>query len=397
MHKGECALLNDEVAQSIPKPKPSQKPSSLIPQMLYAANKLSSSSSSRAPLLTTPRPRTRTPLPTRITAAAVAAPAVPRRKFRKLKRPTPTPKDLSNRKIRKTEFLETDDLDPRVSHFSVNPYEVPATTGKLWATKDNWLVRQTIDNVKNRFNKKPSPKKAYAEKYPHYYWPMTPTTPAPLLATTVAPTTPASAPVPLNTLDGLSIAELLNIEVKAQGEITDEMEAGTEILFMVSSTTKEPRTSGTEATTPPTTSRGNTPRPTEASTEATPPPTTTNAPHLTSELTTLPTTSWSDSWDSTTHSTTKKDLEKSSDGASTFKDEGTTEAPEWRTSDASEPTPSATGETTTGDAMSSTANLDYMADAPMASQSEQTSIYGLDKNSLIMRLLRARSNKNTVL
>lgn len=320
---------------------------------------------------------------------------MPRRKLRKLKRPTPTPKDLSNRKIRKTELLETDDFEPSMSHLSVNPYELPAT-GKLWATKDSWLVGQPTDNVKNRFNKKPSPKKAYGEKYPHYYWPMTPTTPAPLLATTVAPTTTASTPVPLNTLADLSIAELLNFEIKAAGEIVDETEADTQILFMVSSTTKATRTSGTEATTPSTTSLGTTPSPTEAATAATTLPTT-NAPHPTSDFTTVAATSLADSWDSTTHSTTKEDLAESSGAASTYKDEGTTEALDRRTTDTSEATPSATGETTTGQAMSSTANLDYMADAPMASQSEQTSIYGLDKNSLIMRLLRARSNKNMVL
>jgi len=44
-----------------------------------------------------------------------------------------------------------------------------------------------------------------------------------------------------------------------------------------------------------------------------------------------------------------------------------------------------------------TLNADYTADESFSESSGQTSIYGLDKNSLIMRLLRARSNQNVLI
>ncbi|KAH8407112.1 hypothetical protein KR222_007000 [Zaprionus bogoriensis] len=393
-HKGECAPLNDDVAQSISKSKSSAKPTSRIPQMLYAANQSSSSSFSTTPS-------------TRNIGVPKGPAAAPRRRLRKLRRPTttttptstttttttpmPTRKDLSNRKIRKTAMISASDFDASMSPFDpLHPFELPATA------KDNWLVRQTIDNVKNKFNKRPSPKKAYAAKYPHFNWPVMHTTPAPLLATTestaTATTTTATPTIPVNAMDGFTVAELLNLEAKPAGQLYGEMqgeaegevqaEAETEILFMMDSTTLAPVAGAT-------TTQATTPRPTKASTTTTKTITTTIA-HPTLPSTTLPTTSTTVRTTTTTAAAAAAALTAAS--ASGVSEE-TTELLDPSTTDTAET--SSAGEAV--DEQTTTPNLDYMADEPLSSQSEQTSIYGLDKNSLIMRLLRARSSKNMVL
>jgi len=86
----------------------------------------------------------------------------------------------------------------------------------------------------------------------------------------------------------------------------------------------------------------------------------------------------------------------------TSNDSSTSDAPQSSTTEAEELNSQTTGsESTTtvaSDKLSTTTlNADYAVDESFSESSGQTSIYGLDKNSLIMRLLRARSNQNVLI
>ncbi|XP_060649969.1 uncharacterized protein LOC132787092 [Drosophila nasuta] len=346
-HKGECTVLNDEVSQSIPKPSP--KPSSRIHDMLYATKHQVESSSTISPTTT----------PKAITTST------PRRQLRKPKRPTPTPKDLSNRKIRKIELFGFDGYAPK----ETQPIKMPVTS-KLWSPKDNWLLHQSLDEEKNKYNKKTSHKKAHSEKYPLYNWANITTTPAPttqsMFTTAATTTTTATTRAPTTTItiedDITSAEQLMNLE-------TDS-----EILFMMGTTPQVAEFLETEATTRTSftlaTTAATTPTPTTWST-------TTTTPRTTAAITTLP-------------PITEPEAE------STIIDDATTEIFDETTTNRSTKT-TTSGTSTMSNEISTTQNSDYLTDESLQDQSKQTSIYGLDKNSLIMRLLRARSSKNIVL
>ncbi|KAM8705255.1 hypothetical protein ACLKA7_009678 [Drosophila subpalustris] len=389
-HKGECTNLNGEVSQSVP--KPSQKPLSRIPSMLYEPKKENRGSNLHT---TTPRPRTKTPLPRPLKTTSM-----PRRKFKKLRRPTPTPKDLSNRKIRKIESVAFDSDEPNVSSWDLQPIQLPASS-KLRAAKDNWLMPQNLDDVKNKFNKKPNWKK---EMYPLYRWTMTATaptqlqfTPAAAAATTTASTTTASTATTLNTLGGITNAELLNFNLKS-------VDTDSENPFDVGTTAKAAAGSiETEATTRSSTTSATSSAPTEAVTSL---PSTCNpsTSHTTTESTAATITTTEVvvpvMYETTTMLTTTIEPEASTSIASTIIDEGTTKEIDRSTAKEAVETTAATtaaATSTKANEMSTMSNLDYTEDDDLLKQREQTSIYGLDKNSLIMRLLRARSSKNMVI
>ncbi|KAH8359991.1 hypothetical protein KR093_009968 [Drosophila rubida] len=352
-HKGECIVLNDEVAQRIPKPSP--KPSSRIPDMLYAAREQRQDSSSTIAQTTTPKTTTT---------------LMPRRQLGKPKRPTPTPtptpKDLSNRKIRKIEQLGLNGYDANMPLSQAYTIKMPVTS-KLWSPKDNWLFHQSLDDAKNMYNKKPGHKKAHSEKYPLYNWATTP--PSTKAATTTEE--------PLTTLDAeiASAEQLMNLETES------------EIQFMMGTTPQPEELRETEATT-----RS---RPTLATTVAT--SSSSSSSSSSSTTTTLATTT------TTTARTTAAAVYEATTmfppitepkTASTIIDgdvDGTTEIMDDST------TTTASDASTMSSELPTTQNLDYLTDETLQDQSEQTSIYGLDKNSLIMRLLRARSSKNMVL
>ncbi|XP_032294993.1 uncharacterized protein [Drosophila virilis] len=374
-HKGECAPPAEEVAHGLPPPSP--KPMAYrIPHMLYAASSASSSSSSSSSTTTT------TPRSSALTRTSTSTPG-PRRLLRKPKRPTPTPKDLSNRKIRKIELHNFEGFDAQ-------PIKAPATS-KLWSSKNSW---QATDNVKDALTKRVHHKKAHS--WP-YNWPLPLATPLSLRTTTT--------PAPLNTLPGISEAQLLNFDLKSAADIFGEIEADTEILFMMDSTAATARAAATEATTSASTASTSTAVPTTAS-----PATTTTAKSTTTATTRTTTTVAAISSEDTTENTAQKETEASVIDISTSSkslDETTSEFLDpstAATSTAAATTPATATTTTTtttnsdsSSGKSSTPNLDYMSDEPQSTQSGHTSIYGLDKNSLIMKLLRARSGKNMVL
>ncbi|KAH8312506.1 hypothetical protein KR044_011120 [Drosophila immigrans] len=337
-HKGECTVLNDEASPGIPQPAPR------IPDLLYAAKQQQQQ----------PQQSSSTIAPTTTLRTTLAA----RRQLRKPKRPTPTPKDLSNRKIRKIEQLGFNGKETQ-------PIKMPVTS-KLWSPKDNWLMHQSLDEEKNKYSKKPSHKKAHIEKYPLYNWATT--TPM-MMSTTAATTTTASTAAPMTTAiddDIASAEQLMNLETES------------EILFMMGTTPQAEESIETEATTRSTPALATTAATTSSTTTLATTTTTTARTTVAAEATTM--------MPPITHPETE----------STIIDDRTTEMLD-------ESTTSKSAETTAGDTstmsseLSTTQNLDYLADEALQDQSEQTSIYGLDKNSLIMRLLRARSSKNMVL
>lgn len=211
-----------------------------------------------------------------------------------------------------------------------------------------------------------------------------------------------TTPAPLNTLEGIANAQLLDLDLKSAAEIFGEIEADTEILFMMDSTAASANTIETESTTSAVTKQATT----RASTTEAPIPSTAYIPTATPTTTTTTTTAAPPSIEDATEYTPEQETEESSTDlpTSSIFDVATSERLDQSTADDVEATTTTEVTTTTKtneDAVvsdpSTTSNVDYLSDEPMSTQSDQTSIYGLDKNSLIMRLLRARSGKNMVL
>ncbi|TDG48232.1 hypothetical protein AWZ03_005407 [Drosophila navojoa] len=400
-HKGECILPADEVAHNLPPPSP--KPSARIPHMLYAVPPTRSSGTSNDTLFTTTfRPRSwgkrRATIPTRAAPTQL-------RMLRKFRRPTPTPtarttptptaKDLSNRKIRKIEPIVFQGYKANSYSKEEKPAPIKAPfTAKAWSPKDSWQTPQLPESGKDAYHKRPHHKKVYSEKYPQYSWQQALTTPRPIVSTTT--------PAPLNTLEGIANAQLLDLDMKSAAEIFGEIEADTEILFMMDSTAATANAIEMESTTNAATKQATT---RASTTEATVPSTayTATAPPITTTTTT--TASPLSTEDATEYTPEQETEETSTDlPTSSIFDVATSENLDQSTADdveASATTAVTTTTKTNEDVVesdpSTTSNVDYLSDEPMSTQSDQTSIYGLDKNSLIMRLLRARSGKNMVL
>lgn len=211
-----------------------------------------------------------------------------------------------------------------------------------------------------------------------------------------------TTPAPLNTLEGIANAQLLDFDMKSAAEIFGEIEADTEILFMMDSTAATANAIEMESTTNAVAKQATT---WASTTEATV-PSTAYTPTAEPATTTTTTTAAPLSSEDTTEYTSERETEETSTDlpTSSIFDVATSESLDQSTADdiGATATPAVTTTTKTDeDAVvsdpSTTSNVDYLSDEPMSTQSDQTSIYGLDKNSLIMRLLRARSGKNMVL
>ncbi|XP_034663273.1 mucin-5AC [Drosophila subobscura] len=357
IHKGECAK-----ARGTMKPKAAATERGLIPRMLYA--------SSRRLSITTPGK----PLASQATTKAPTNPYKPRQQFRKSFRPTPAAisQEFNNRKIRKIE-LATAGFGP-IDRSIENDSDA-----SLWSSNDNWLVRQTLDNVKGYFSKKPATfKKAHSEKYPPYYWvkPIESSTQSDSIgATTISTTTASPMPPTLS----IASAELLNLDIGNAANLYEDPQ-------MLLKLTTAPATTSTTAT----------PEPIE-STTATPPSTTvaTNPPSTTVAPATMSTSS--EAWEETTSEETTAGVAETSatTAASVSTDAATSSATIAEDLSSTEARSSASTSTeASSESSTTTQSSDYTAEEPLSESSGQTSIYGLDKNSLIMRLLRARTNQN---
>ncbi|SPP80221.1 uncharacterized protein LOC117582835 [Drosophila guanche] len=347
IHKGACAK-----ARGTMKPKAAQQ-GPLIPRMLYASNR-------RLYITTTGKPLASQP-----TTRAPINPYKPRQQFRKTFRPTPAAisQEYNNRKIRKIE-LATAGFGP------IERSIEDESEASLWSTNDNWLVRQTLDNVKGyfSFSKKPATfKKAHSEKYPLYYWakPIESSAQSDALGATTSSTTTTSPMPP--TLSNAS-AELLNLDIGNAANLYEDVDLQAQLML-----TTAPATTSTTAT----------PEPIE-STTATPPSTTVAT---TVEPATMSTSS--EAWEETT--TAGVAVTSATTAVSIIADDGTSSA--TIAADLSS-TEAGTSPEASSESSTTTQSSDYTAEEPLAESSGQTSIYGLDKNSLIMRLLRARTNQN---
>ncbi|XP_002073634.4 uncharacterized protein LOC6650297 [Drosophila willistoni] len=307
----------DEISKGLP--TESSRQSSLIPKVLYTSKDQQTSTTK---LMYRRRKLTTTAAPTKTNA-------LPRRKLKKISKLT----DNNNRKIRKIDLSSFEGYQNSL-------YDHSTEVSKMWSSNDNWLIQQTLDNVKSMFNKKPASfAKSQSEKQ-YYYYPinnMELTTVPPEITTTQLP---------------INMNELLNL-ANIDSKMFDVMD---EELIRPTTTIKAPRrvvtTSKPKTTTPlpvpASTSLATTTTTTEASTQA--PEETTTAPGILSTST-----------EPTTTTSTDASVE-----------DATTKAP--------------------------TNSDDYMAEEQQSSpRNGQTSIYGLDKDSLIMRLLRARSRQNVVI
>ncbi|KAH8288679.1 hypothetical protein KR054_007722 [Drosophila jambulina] len=280
--------------------------------------------------------------------------------------------EANNRKIRKIDMAAAGFNDFRESSGTSGMEYVPDSGEASWSTNDNWLVQKTLDNVKGIFSKKP----ASFKKASQYQWvksgDSTRTT-----STTASPLPPKEPAVAK--ILSLASTELLNLDIGNFANAYDD--AAPELLFLLS--TKQ--VNNVSSTTPV--------------------PSTTTPPRSTQPSTTELPTSWDDSSPSeesyskgytedpeeTTGSPTSEPTDSSTSSPAPY---STTEAEEMhsQTTGSESPTTLATDELPT-----TTQNADYTADESFSESSGQTSIYGLDKNSLIMRLLRARSNKNVLI
>ncbi|XP_017130586.1 uncharacterized protein LOC108148191 [Drosophila elegans] len=265
--------------------------------------------------------------------------------------------EVNNRKIRKIELAKAG-----FSGFggSSGSKHMHTDENSSWSISDNWLVRKTLDNVKAFFGKKPTS-----------YW----TVPAKGASTysTSTSTTTAASPPKLPAILSSASTELLNLDVANAVSVYEP-----ELLSL--GTTKEV-------------------------TSTTPVPSTTQPPSSTQHSSTeLPTTS-SETASSNVETASEEsttESEETSHPPTTSIDSSTTAAPPSSTTKTEELNSQTTGsESPTTVASSelptSTVNADYAADESFSESSGQTSIYGLDKNSLIMRLLRARSKQNVLI
>ncbi|KAH8243633.1 hypothetical protein KR032_009025 [Drosophila birchii] len=276
----------------------------------------------------------------------------------------PPSMEANNRKIRKIDNAAAGFNDLRRSSGTSGLEYVTASGEASWSTNDNWLVQKTLDNVKGIFSKKPTSFK----KASQYGW--TATLPSDSTNTKVSTTEPKNPKI-------LSLAstELLNLDIGNSANAYDD--AAPELLFMLS-TKKVADMSST-----------------------TPVPSTTTPPSSTQPSTTELPTSWDEEESFSKDSTTDPEETTDSPTSESF-DSSTSSTALYSTTEPEEMHSQTTGSesptTLAADELQSTTqNADYTADESFSESSGQTSIYGLDKNSLIMRLLRARSNKNVLI
>ncbi|XP_030370767.1 mucin-2 [Scaptodrosophila lebanonensis] len=384
---GECALPAEEVAESIATDRTHQP--NRIPSVLYATSQPERANSTKTATEATMiiqkwrRPTTTTSMPATSRNMKLRKP---------VRKPTISANDSNNRKIRKIQLASFGGF--KAKHLSESPidraenaaWEGASATSKSLLSNDNWLVPRTLDNVKNIFAKKSHNKKMYHAK-PHKFvrpMPTRATTSPPMPATTRATTTTTST-----TAKMMPITEIPDF---TNGEpIYEEIDASSKMLFMPAITTS------TEPITPESTEIA------EVSTLTT---------LLKSEAdSTTATTAISTTLQPSTSAETTTQTDLSTGSSEAEHATSTTVGPLVPTHELQPPsTPSETTATTTPTAMMTTLkaitaalspaalSLDYMTDDPVPLPGQHTSIYGLDKNSLIMRLLRARSSlRNLVL
>ncbi|XP_016953705.1 mucin-2 [Drosophila biarmipes] len=365
--KGECPKTSGEAKGF---PSEISRPLPLVPRVLYGKK--------------TSAPQTRSTKTVRrsTTTKAPFTPSKPRLPVKKTFKATSPSLEVNNRKIRKIELATAGFPGYGASS---GPNQVSTDEDASWSSNDNWLVRKTLDNVKGFFGKKPTSfKKTHSQKSPFYYWTVPPkeTSTTSTVSTVSRATSPTTAAPPAKPPAILSMAptELLNLDVENAASAYEDAEH--ELLLML--TTKES-----------TTSSSTTPVPSTTAPPSTIDPSTTEGP--------------------TSANTATSSAETASED-STFGSEETTDPPTTSfgsTTTIAPPTPSSTTEAeelnsqTTGsesttteasdEAATTTLSSDYTADESFSESSGQTSIYGLDKNSLIMRLLRARSNQNVLI
>ncbi|KAH8327167.1 hypothetical protein KR074_006344 [Drosophila pseudoananassae] len=361
IHKGECPMPLGSKPQGIPTKK--SRSLSVVPRVLYGKNKLQQSTTEKnnfKKVVTTKKPTTTF------------------KPHHHLKSPIKTTfpsLEPNNRKIRKIELSGY--TSSKLSNY------VKSDEDGSWSSNDNWLIGKTLDNVNGFFNKKPvSFKKTFAEKKPqsyNYFINMVRTPSITSTTTTMAPP-PPQVPVFLS----FASPDLPHLDIESKPTVFGDDDA--QLLQML--TTTLTTTTTTTSTTPiPSTTQP--PSTTElatsvATTEATTHPEDTSSVAV--EMTT------EDSLDFTDSETTEKVLDSSTTDAP---HQATTE-PEELYSQTTEATETSTTTAAT-ELSSSTQNSDYTADELSAESTGQTSIYGLDKNSLIMRLLRARSSQNVLI
>ncbi|EDV43734.1 uncharacterized protein Dana_GF16370 [Drosophila ananassae] len=361
VHKGECPMPLGNKPQGIHTKK--IKPLSVVPVVLYGKNIFRQSSTEK------------TNLKKVATTKKITTTHKPQHHLKSTTIKTPLPSlEPNNRKIRKIELSGfTNFSGSKLSNY------VKSDEDAFWSSNDNWLIGKTLDNVNGFFNKKPASfKKTYVEKKPPSYKHFTNTVRAPLTTST---TTTVAPPPQLPVFVSFSSPELLDLDFDNKPTIFGDDDA--QLLQML--TTKMTTTTTSATPVPSTTQPSTTELATSiGTTEATtyPEDTTSVAVEITSE----------DSLGFTDPETTEEVLISSTTDAPP---QTTTEPEELysQTTDGTE-TPTTTSAT---ELSSSTQNADYTADELSAETSGQTSIYGLDKNSLIMRLLRARSSQNVLI
>nr|XP_016938108.1 uncharacterized protein LOC108016024 [Drosophila suzukii] len=351
-HKGECPRTSGEakgISSEISRPLP------LVPPVLYGKNTSTLHNRSAKTVLKIP-----------------FAPSKPRQLTKKTIKATSPSLEANNRKIRKIELATAGFSGYGVSSGSNH---VSTDEDASWSSNDNWLVRKTLDNVKGFFGKKPTSfKKTHGQKHPSYHWTVSPKgTSTTSTVSSSTSTTTAAPPAKLPAILSLASTELLNLDIGNAASAYED--ADHELLLML--TTKEG-----------TTSTSTTPVPSTTAPSSTTDPSTTELP---SSVSTASEDSTSEPEETTDPPTTSFD---SSTTVATPTPSSTTEAEELN----SQTTGSESATTVASDELATTTlNADYTADESFSESSGQTSIYGLDKNSLIMRLLRARSNQNVLI
>ncbi|KAH8383644.1 hypothetical protein KR009_009821 [Drosophila setifemur] len=337
-HKGECPKSRNNAPIGIPTEK-----SRPLPSVLYAKRIHDS---------TTVKPLFKKPLMKSTTT-----------KVKRTFKTTPPSLEVNNRKIRKIEM----DGFPGFGGSSYSSY-AKSDEEASWSSNDNWLVQQTLHNVKGYFNKKPASfKKAYGEKYSQRYPGVTSTSTSTTTSSTTTSTTTEAPPPPpppqqqLPVFLSFASNELLNQDIDDKTAVYNDEDAQL-VLMLTSSTTTLPPPSTTQPTT------------TAATTELASRADTSTSPSTEATME-----------DSTTDPTTTEEAPISTPAVSTTE----AEEPFSQTTESESSTTEAATELP-----NTTQNVDYTADDSLGDSSGQTSIYGLDKNSLIMRLLRARSSQN---
>ncbi|XP_016978435.2 uncharacterized protein LOC108044080 [Drosophila rhopaloa] len=358
-HKGECLKSKREGSKRISPEK--SRPLTLVPRVLFGMSKRNT---------TAAQPRAgKTTLKT-TTTKAPTTPHKHRQMEKRTFKATSPSLEVNNRKIRKTELATAG------FYRSSGSNHVHTDEDASWSSNDNWLVRKTLDNVKGFLAKKPTSfAKARSEKNPLYYWTVPPTGTTSTFSTSRSTTT-AAPPSKLPSILSMASTELLNLDIGNAANVYEDAEP--ELLLV--GITKE-------------------------ATSTTPVPSTTEPPSSTQPSSSeLPTTSLDTASSSaeTTGEDSTTDSEETSEPPTTRMDSSTTAAPPSSTTEAAELNSQTTGSESSSTVASSelattTVNADYAADESFSESSGQTSIYGLDKNSLIMRLLRARSNQNVLI